>query len=81
MAALAELVSWGAAAESKLVRAALVRLCVRAGSLGGGMSPFLVPLVSILACGGLCRLTVMTMMMLAARETHHLSAATTFQLE
>lgn len=48
MSALAELVSWGAAAESKLVRAALVRLYVRAGSLGGGMSPFLVPLVSVL---------------------------------
>lgn len=46
MAALAELVSWGAAVESKLVRAALVRLCVKAGSLGGGMSPFLIPLVS-----------------------------------
>eukprot|EP00878_Enallax_costatus_P046108 GHUV01055707.1.p1 GENE.GHUV01055707.1~~GHUV01055707.1.p1 ORF type:complete len:493 (+),score=162.63 GHUV01055707.1:465-1943(+) len=45
MAALADLVSWGAAAESKLVRAALVRLCVKAGSLGGGMSPFLVPLL------------------------------------
>jgi hypothetical protein len=46
MSRLAGLVSFAAAAESRLVRGALVRLAVRAGSLGGGMSPFLVPLVS-----------------------------------
>jgi hypothetical protein len=45
MAALAQLVGWGATAECRLVRAALVRLCVRAGSIGGGMGPFLAPLV------------------------------------
>jgi hypothetical protein len=46
MSRLAGLVSFAAAADSRLVRGALVRLAVRAGSLGGGMSPFLVPLVS-----------------------------------
>jgi hypothetical protein len=46
MSRLAGLVSFAAAAGSRLVRGALVRLAVRAGSLGGGMSPFLVPLVS-----------------------------------
>lgn len=45
MSPLAQLVGWGALAECRLVRAALVRLCVRAGSIGGGMGPFLAPLV------------------------------------
>jgi hypothetical protein len=45
MARLAGLISFAAAADSRLLRGALLRLAVRAGSLGGGMSPFLVPLV------------------------------------
>lgn len=45
MGQLSSLVIFGASAESRLVRAALVRLCARAGGIGGGMSPFLVPLV------------------------------------
>jgi hypothetical protein len=45
MGRLAALISWAAAADSRLVRGALARLTVRAGGLGGGMSPFLVPLV------------------------------------
>lgn len=55
MARLAGLVSFAASADSSLVRAALVRLAVKAGSLGGGMSPFLVPLVSLMSYS--CHLT------------------------
>lgn len=50
MARLASLVGWAAAADSAALRGALLRLAVRAGGLGGGMSPFLVPLVRSWCC-------------------------------
>jgi hypothetical protein len=45
-AQLRRLISFAAGSDSRLLRAALVRLCGRAAGLGGGMGPFLAaPLV------------------------------------
>jgi hypothetical protein len=45
MAALKRVVEFAVASDNKLVRAALVRLCVKASGTGGGMAPFLAPLL------------------------------------
>ena len=45
MDALKRVVVFGVGSESRLVRGALVRLCAKASGLGGGMAPFLAPLL------------------------------------
>lgn len=45
MEPLKRAVAFGISSESRVVRCALVRMCAKASGLGGGMAPFLAPLI------------------------------------